>query len=261
MVDAPEVQADGGAVSADVIESAEHATRIDPTAPEVQELISKAIEAATKDTKKIVSEFRENNLKLMRELDSYKASGLPSEQVQKIAAAMEKNKELKLANEGKWEDIVALRVEPLRRDLEAQRDAERAAKEDLAQRNKELKAKNFDLIVGAKVASAVAANPDVHASATSVINEFARKVWLEDENGQIRPYRPNGAPWIAKDAKSDISFEEWIEELRPIYPFLFKAPQGVQARGGPGKTSLEYIKSIPNPINQIEEMRKAGLKG
>lgn len=259
MADAPEVQTGGGAATSDETQQSSQLS-FDPKAPEVQALVQQAIDAATKTFKKEKDEFRENNIRLMKEVDAYKSSGLAPDQIRKIAENMAKNEEVRLAAEGKFDELVALRIDPMKRDYEAKLAAQSDAFEELSERHRKAEAEIFDLVVGSRVSDAVAKHPDVHPSATPVITEFARKVWRKDESGEIRPYRQNGAPWISKDAKNHISFEEWIDELREPYPFLFKVPQGVNARGGPAKSNIDHINSIPRPADRIEEMRRLGLK-
>lgn len=257
MADAPEVQPGGDGVADPAVQTNQQA--LDLNSPELQAAIQAATEAATKDLRSKLNEFRDSNVGLMKSLEAYKASGLQPEDVKKIAENIKKNKEVELAAKGQYEELVAMRIEPVRRDYEARLEAANANIDELSAKFRATEAENFDLIIGSKVHAAIEQHKDVVPGAGELIKEQARKVWRKDENGNIRPYRANGTPWISKD-QTDITFYDWINELRDTFPFFFALKPGLTARGGPAQSNIDHLRSIENPMRRVEELRKAGIK-
>lgn len=262
MADAPEVQADSGAVSNDDPKKSEtvaKAAEFDVSSPEIQALILQATESATKDFKKKVDEFRTNNIELSKQLEQWKATGLDPEKAKKISENLAKNEEARLVAEGKIDDLLQLRTEPMRRDFQTKLDA---AYNELNEARNELKRReieNFDLKVSNQVSAACSKFKDLQPGADEMIVKLAREVWRIEDNGEVVPRHPeNGARWISKDLKNDISFEEWIDELRTKYGYFFMAPTGAPVRGGPGKVSMDYLQSLP-PVQRLEEARRLGM--
>lgn len=259
MPDAPEVQSNGDGVADTTVQQNSKPPALDLNAPELQAAIQAATEAATKDLRSKLNEFRDSNVTLMKSLDAYKASGLQPDDVKKIADNIKKNKEVELAAKGQYEELVAMRIEPVKRDYEERLRVANDSLEELSQKYRTAEQENFDLIIGSKVGAAVAQHKDVFPEAGELIKELARKVWRKDENGNIRPFRANGTPWISKD-QTDISFYDWINELRDTYPFFFAVKPGLTARGGPAtQSNIDAINAIQNPMARLEEARKAGI--
>lgn len=257
MADAPEVQSNGDGVAETTVQNAQ-AAQVDLTSPDIQAAIQAATEAATKDLKGKLNEFRDSNVSLMKTLDAYKSSGLQPDDVRKIAENIKKNKEVELAAKGQYEELVAMRIEPVKRDYEERLKVANDAIAELSDKYKSAESENFNLIIGSNVGAAIAQHKDIFPEAAPLIKELALKVWRRDENGNMRPYRANGTPWISKD-QTDISFYDWVNELRDSYPFFFAVKPGVTARGGNAQSNIDAIRAIENPMSRLEAARKAGV--
>lgn len=247
----------GGAVSQG--ETDVQATEAVQQTQDVDAAIKQAVDAATQDFKKKLSEFRENNINLSKKLQEWQSLG-DHEHLKTIIQNVSKNEEARLAAEGKFDELLALRTEPMRKDYETRLSAAHEARDQLEQKVKDFERRVFDLRISNEVANAARGNADVNADAIPLIVDMAGKVWRVEEDGEYVPRRPNGARWIGRDGKTDITFSEWVSSLKDSFPSLFKSPTGPNVRGGPaGKPSIEWLNSLP-PLDRIEKMRELGLK-
>ena len=247
---APAVQDSGSAADTTTT------TGVDLSSPAVQAAIQAAAEAATKDLRGKVDEFRSTNVEMMKKLKVWEGLNTDPEKLKSIIENLSKNEETRLIAEGKFDEVHALRVQPLKDDYEFKLKARDERIDAMLQELTKSQSENFKLLVSNEVAAAASANPDVNPDAIPIFVGFANQVWRREDDGTMVPRRPNGARWISKDGKSDITFGEWIEAQREHFPSLFKSPQGAGGRGGPGKATQDFSQ-IANPRDRIEQWRVA----
>lgn len=226
--------------------------------PEVQAAIQAAAESVLKDSKKKIDEFRDNNITLSKELQGWKELGMDREALQEIVKNLSKNKEAKLAAEGKLDELFQLRTEPMRKDYETRLEQAHNIINEVKTQLQQSQEENYDLRISHRVTAAASANQEVHSQAIPTIVDMAKKVWRIEEGVPV-PRRPNGTRWISKDGKSDISFEEWVESLKETVPFMFKAPSGVNARGGPGRSSMLALVEKEQGLKKLQMAYDMGL--
>lgn len=213
----------------------------------IEDIIAKAVSESTKDLRSKVNEFRDNTIAARKEVEQWNALGMPFEKVQEIITKLNASEEAKAIAAGKIDDVVASRIEPIRRDWESQRKALETNLATAEKINQEYRKSLFDLQIETQASQAVSRNIDIHPETMPTIVLLAKQVWHQKDDGTIAPFRPDGLPW--KDGTGhDISFDDWIESLKeqPATRFLFKSPAGLPGiLGGRGSTNVDLSKMNP----------------
>ncbi|MDD4931633.1 MAG: hypothetical protein PHG66_05840 [Candidatus Colwellbacteria bacterium] len=185
-------------------------------------------------SKQKIAEFRENNIKLQKELDEIKKkfSGVDLES---LLAAQRKLTDLgdkKLLEEGKVEELVAQKTERMRLDYEEQIKQLTAA---LGERDTKLTSTSqrlSEVLIDSEITKAVNAVGVVRKEAMTDIISRGRRTWHLEDN---KPTPKEGDRLLyGKDGKAPLTFEEWAQALVIQAPFLFEPSSGGGAGGGAG---------------------------
>ncbi|MDD2679510.1 MAG: hypothetical protein PHO03_01730 [Candidatus Omnitrophica bacterium] len=202
---------------------------------------------ADPESKKKVDEFRENNVKLMKEkedlqkkIDSYGADPEKVKEWQKKVQAIE---DKQMIEAGKIDELVEQKVQRMRQEYENQikalQDAVDIKNQEVSKTNNRLS----EVLIDSEITKAVAGK--VRAGAMADILSRGRRVWHLDENGQPVP-KENDKILYGKDGKQQMTFEEWAIVQMEVAPFLFEPSAGGgsnDGRGGAaGKGAIDYSK-------------------
>lgn len=194
------------------------------------------------DEKVRIDEFRNNNLekdKTITELQGkLKAfDGIDAEEVISLLEKEQENKNKKLLDEGKVEELFVNRTEKLVKDHENQVEK---LKETLESKTQEANALNEKLsveIINNAIVTAINEHAQPAEHALSDIISRARDVWLLNEKGEPEARNSNGELIYSKDGRSPLEMDEWAMELTKQAPHLFDKSFG---GGSTNKTSKQH---------------------
>ena len=184
--------------------------------------------------------------------------GLDSTKVRAILAKFDGDEEMKLIAEGKFEDVINLRTENLRKGLESERDAARGKIDELAgvlsRKTDRIKA----LVIDSEVRQlALAMDPPIDPRALGDAIRAARDIFtLNDEDAPLAK-RPDGSPIIGKDGKSPLGITEWLQSTFETGKTLWwGASSGGGSNSGAGGGGK---KKTDADIEKLSPRQKLGL--
>lgn len=222
-----------------------------------------------------VSEYRDNNIKLLKERDELKAKMVDKSEIDKIQEQFEAEKaqlaseleKLKASKEELKDDKSKDNSEELKqlnksiKQLEAIKKAQESeltsVKTELSKQIDEIKqqfesksrAYNTVLLNSAVNEAAVAAGVDPNAlAAVKALATTTFKI----EGDSIVAYDPNdGSPLFSKDGSTNLSVKEWAANLKETMPQLFIQPKGA----GTQKSSLNSgsVDANLTPLQRIQQ--------
>lgn len=185
-----------------------------------------------------LDEFRNNNIDLLKKLESFK--GVDVKEYQRLSELAKKIDEKQLIDAGKVDEVVTARVS----SMKAEHDGvvnEMGSK--LEQANRQLESLLIDSAVRVK-----ALESGVLPTAVDDIMLRA-KLTFKIIDGQAVPHA-DGKPVYGKDGVNPMSVEEWISGLSKTAPHLFGSTQGGGASGsrpgsrGAGGAKLSSVQKI-----------------
>lgn len=184
-------------------------------APDIQEQIASAIEAATAPLKAKNSEIIGEKKQLQAELKRFE--GIDPDAVRSMLQRFENDEEAKLLSQGKVDDVLNKRTERLRADYDkrvAEAEAKSAAADARAQ------AFRGRVLDDAIRAGASKAGLHPHAVEDALFRARASGFDLND-NGEAVKLGEDGKPELGKDGKSPLSAQEWLEGMKEKAPHWF----------------------------------------
>lgn len=188
------------------------------------------------DSKKKMAEFRENNIKLMKEKsdleEKLKGMGDPK-QIEEMKKKLQLIEDKKLLEAGKLDELVAQKTERMRQDYESQIDALRKA----------VDAKQTELDKTTESLSSVLIDSEITRAVTGV--GIPRKGALQDllargkkvfrlEDGKPIP-KEGDKVLYGKDGKAPMTFDEWASIQAESAAYLFEPSSGSGSAGGTNK--------------------------
>jgi hypothetical protein len=183
-----------------------------------------------------LDEFRTNNIQMQQQLDKLK--NVDPVKYAELIKLQQDVEEGRLIKEGKLEEVVALRVTNMKRDLEGQLTISTTA---LSQANAQLAV----LMIDNAVRQAAVKNGALTTALDDVVLR-ARTVYSMD-NGQPVPKDGKGQVIYGKDGTTPMTVEDWLVGLKKSAPHLFAGSQGGGAGGGRGAPAgSELAKMTPS---------------
>lgn len=192
--------------------------KIDENHPEVQAIVAglkkknNELLASLKTTRERAKEFEDLN----------------PEEVKEAISAHRAQKDRKLLDEGKVEELLQTRTERLRADHNSQLTAKDKLIKELQETTSKLHGDLNRAVLGSAITQACS-KTNVQPTATKLVEKLAGETW-KVEDGQLRAY-DNTGPIMGKDTRP-ISMEEWVEGLRTEHGYLFKESYGGDAGTG-----------------------------
>lgn len=208
--------------------------------------------AAPKDK---LDEFRTNNIKLLKEIDSLKDKfgSIDLDQYQKLLDEHNQNRDKKLIEEGKIDELVEARVAEMKKATERQISDLTGERDGLASQLSVLVVDNQLQTEAVKAGVLDTALPDVLARGRNVFRV---------ENGKAVPYNGDDVVY-GKDGSTPMSMGEYLGNLAEDAPHLFKKSSGSGAGGGAGEGSGATIVSNGDVIdfgNNLDKVASGAVK-
>jgi len=194
------------------------------------------------DGKNKLKEFRENNIKLMKEKEDLekklKDLGDPKE-IAEMKKKIQLIEDKKMMEAGKLDELVAQKVERMRADFESQLNALKQAVDAKQAELDKTHSRLSEVLIDSEITKAVTAVGGVRKDAMQDIIARGKRVWrLED--GKPVP-KEGDRILFGKDGKNPMTFDEWAGILSETAPFLFENSGGSGGTGGTQKPNLNKI--------------------
>jgi len=187
-----------------------------------------------------------------------KYEGIDPEKTRAMLARFENDKEAQLIAEGKLEEVVTMRTEKLKKEMDKQLEGE-AAK--AAQANE--RAANYEQKVLDNAILAAVTKVGIHKSAIEDALLRGRNLFRLAEDGTAVQLGADGKPVYGKDGKTLFGPDEWLESSKEWAPHWHPAGNtGGGASGGAnnqgGKTMTRAQFDNQSPAAKQAFMREGG---
>lgn len=223
--------------------------------PEVQKLLQEKIEQEVQGLKKKNSDLIAHEKKLKEQMAQFE--GVDIEKVKHLQKQMEQSEEMRLLAEGKTEEVVARRVELLKKDYEAQLNARESKIKEyentLSSREEALRQLRVDGAIREAYVSL-----DYEPAALDDVIRKARDVFIMGEDGKVIPRDEHGNLIFGKDGKSNITASEWLQNLAEKKPYLRKPSKGSGANNQRGYSNADTSK-MTSTQKIAEGLKQMGL--
>jgi hypothetical protein len=214
-------------------------------------------------TKAKIKEFRDNNVKLMKEKEELekklKDIGDPAE-IEKMKKKIQAIDDKQMIEAGKIDELVAQKVERMKADYENQLSVMKQALEKKDLELLKINDRLSEVLIDSEITRAVNAVGGVRKEALQDLIARGKRVWkLEDG----KPIPKEGDKILyGKDGKSILTFDEWAQIQHETAPFLFEPSSGSGASGagagnkGAVKPEKEAIAKMP-PQERLKHIHGA----
>lgn len=200
-----------------------------------------------------ISEFRNNNIDLRRQLDATKDQEQELERLrdqvsrfkdidpEKATEALQKMAQLKdkeLLDSGKIDELVAQRVERqvenMRKDYDGKVAALEGAVQELTTGRDNFRKLYSDNVTDSTLLQAIGEIGTLRKGAAQDALGRGHKVWQVNDDGNLMPVGPDGKVLYGRDGKSPVTPKEWAEGLMTEASYLFEGSAGGGSRSGTG---------------------------
>jgi DNA repair ATPase RecN len=232
--------------------------------------------------KRKLDEFRENNVKLLKEKDDLLASRVEKSELERLqeqyntekAQLAEELEKLKAKKEEVKEEAPTKdnsdELKQLTKQIKQLEAIKKAQDNDIAQIKSELtqklsdyeaqlqkKSQAYSQVLLNSAVNEAAASVGVDPSALPALKALANATF-KVENDALTAYDDTGSPMFSKDGTSSLSVKEWATNLKSSMPQLFIQPVGA----GTQKTSTVGSLSNDNltPLQRIQQGLSGGKK-
>ena len=217
------------------------------------------------DAKARLAEFRENNIKLMKERDELegklKGLGDPKE-IEAMRKKIQAIDDKQLLAAGEIDKLVEQKTERMKADYENRIQA----LEKVIEQNKTDLAKTTDhlssVLIDSEITRAVTATGIPRKGALQDLLARGKRVFKLVE-GKPTPMEGDKVLY-GKDAKAPLTFDEWAAIQLELSPYLFEASAGGGSAGGAGgkkigESEKEALAKLP-PQERLKQIHGAAAK-
>lgn len=209
-----------------------------------------------------LGEFRDNNIKLMKDLDSAqgqlkKYEGVDLDEYKQALKLKQEAADKKLLEAGEVDKLVNTRVERMKADFEGQTTALQSKVETLESENSNLNGQLSTVLIDSQIQQAINEVGKPRQGAMEDIMNRGRTLYKLIE-GKPTPIGPDGNPIFGKDGKAPMTFVEWATSLQESAGFLFETAAGGGSpgnRSGGGQPAQRVASNDPIEIgNNLEDI-------
>lgn len=201
-----------------------------------------AVEGAV--AKERVDEFRTNNIALQNRLDELK--DVDPKEYRRLLDESRKNKDKKMIDEGKLEELLNERTHEMKTKLEGDLNAERAEKTKYQQRLE-------SVLIDSELSRAAVEAGCLETALDDIINRGRAVYKLKDDN--VVPMKGESIVY-GEDGETPMTMKEWLTKLAKTAPHLFKQSKG----GGAAKSGTQTGSDISHlpAAERLKIARRAG---
>lgn len=193
-----------------------------------------------------LDEFRNNNVTLMKELETLKGRALSQEELDEFKRIREERQKMadkELLDKGEIDKLIEQRTSRMRADYEKQIQTLSEVAEEL---ESQLIAANETLagtLITAEISKSISSVGALRKGAMDDVISRAQRTWTF-EDGKIVPKDPEGTTIFGKDGKGPMTMAEWCQSLAESAPYLFESSSGGGAQGG-SSSAGSGLRTIP----------------
>lgn len=199
--------------------------------------------------KQKLEEFRDNNIKLMKELEEMKQKleTFKDIDVTKYNDAMKKLegiKDKKLLDDGRIQELLDTKTGRMKQDYETQIDALGKSNAELDKQVNGFKKRLAEITIDNTIQINVTSlSAKTAKGAMEDIIARGRRIFAMDHETNIAVARnpETGNPIFGKDATTPITIKEWVEDLPTSAPHFFEGSAGSGGVGGVGSDGERRI--------------------
>lgn len=182
-----------------------------------------------------LKEFRDNNIGLLKAKEDLEGKlealkGVDPAEYSKMKKQLEEMEDKTLIDDGKIDELVALRTERMRKDFESQAAKLTEAKESAEKSSTENRTRLEKVLIDSQISQAVTGKGTVRKGAMPDILSRAKETWRLDDDGNPVAVNQDGSKRYGKDGSKPLSMDEWAGDLLNEAGFLFEGSSG----GGSG---------------------------
>lgn len=224
--------------------------------PEIQKAIQDKIDAEVTGLKKKNAEVIADQKKLKEALAQF--DGLDVEAMKNLQKQLESNEEMALLAQGKTEEVVARRVELLKKDYDSQLNARDSKLKEyetsLSQKEESLR----KLVVDGKIRETFI-SLDFEPTAMDDVLRNAREVFIMGDDGKVVPRDAGGNMLFGKDGTTPLDAKAWLELQAEKKPYLRRASKGSGASNASGYRAGGDISKMSSTGKIAEGLKKLGM--
>ena len=184
-----------------------------------------------------VAEFRDNNIKLTKQMatlqvEAEKFKDIDPTKAKEALDKLQLIQDKKLIEEGKIEELVTARTDRMKQDYANQISALTTSKEDILKTTQSIKDRLAKVTIDNAIQLAVSTDSVPVKGALADIISRGRGVFSLNEKGEVVALDDKGGVRYGKDGNLPLSIQEWAASLPTEAPFLFEASAGAGSRGG-----------------------------
>ena len=181
--------------------------------------------------KTTVDEFRNNNIKLTKELEKVQntLNGVNVEEYKQLKEEKQLIDDQKLIDAGKVEEVVLSRTEKLRNTLEAEANKYREIAELNERKVNDLISQQNAMTINNRLKDE-AIKAGVAPTALQDVLSRGSQIWQVQDNTIVA--MQNDTPLYSKNGSAKLTMQEWLEDLSEEAPHLYKSSSGGGATGG-----------------------------
>lgn len=226
------------------------------TNPEIQKAIQDRIDAEVVGLKKKNAEVIADQKKLKETLAQF--DGLDVEKMKNLQKQLEGNEEMALLAQGKTEEVVARRVELLKKDLDSQISARDEKIKEQASTLKKKEEALRKLVVDGKIRETYI-SLDFEPAAMDDVLMNARNVFIMGDDDKVIPRDVHGNMLFGKDGTTPLDAKTWLENLAEKKPYLRRASKGSGASNASGYRAGGDISKMSSTSKIAEGLKKLGM--
>lgn len=181
--------------------------------------------------KTTLDEFRNNNIKLSKELEKVQQTlnGVDVNEYNKLKQEKELINDQKLIDAGQVEDVIQSRTEKMRNTYAEELNNLKIIAEQKEKEANELRAKQNSMLVNNSLKDE-ALKAGVAPTALPDVLSRGSRIWQVQDDNIVA--MQNDTPMYSKNGSQKLSMQEWLEDLSEEAPHLYKSSSGSGATGG-----------------------------
>jgi hypothetical protein len=244
--------------------------------PEIQKLyepsegkfVLKVDDDNEKALKSKLSEFRDNNIKILKEKETMqkqmeelnkKFESIDLEEYRMLKEQKDKVADDDLKKKGNLDEIVEQRTKRMKGDYENQIKSLQTKIGETDQARSQILSEFKKVKIDNEIQLQVSSVGTLQKEALTDILNRGRTLFQLDDNYEAVALDSKGGTIPGKDGVTPLTIKEWTASLPNELPFLFVGSEGLSAKGGVGQRSRSInLSKIPDATERLKALRRAG---
>lgn len=190
-----------------------------------------------KDAQKKITEFRDNNIKVQKEIEDLKNKykDMDPKKYAEAIKVLQKLEDQKLFDEGKIDELVGSKTQRMRDDYETQVKGLKEISDKQQREIDALKDQFHSAVIDNEIQLQVSRQKPREGTMEDIVARGRRTFSMDEEGKTVARNPDTEEQMFSKDAVTPLTIKEWAEELPNKAPHFFGPSTGTGALGGGGK--------------------------